>query len=213
MGDKTQAFDIFQTPLSSQYPLPLRNVLKSSNYTYIPSALYLFHLFRSYQRNALLFTTLQEYWNKCTPQGRIPLKKGFCPALIDSTVPYRSVLFCWNERQCALFYCCVEAWPTCAATVVTFQALLLLRQIAIFFSLKHQFTLKLPFQIQLPVKIVSQRQRTCYAVLFCPALMDCTVLFRTVLYCSSEWEAMRSLSLLWLFRHCFSFARMPYFLA
>jgi hypothetical protein len=24
MGDKTQAFDIFQTPLSSHYPLPLR---------------------------------------------------------------------------------------------------------------------------------------------------------------------------------------------
>ncbi len=25
MGDKTQAFDIFQTPLSSHYPLPLIN--------------------------------------------------------------------------------------------------------------------------------------------------------------------------------------------
>ena len=24
MGDKTQAFDIFQTPLSSHYPLPLK---------------------------------------------------------------------------------------------------------------------------------------------------------------------------------------------
>jgi hypothetical protein len=30
MGDKTQAFDIFQTPLSSHYPLPLIAILCSS---------------------------------------------------------------------------------------------------------------------------------------------------------------------------------------
>jgi hypothetical protein len=31
MGAKIQAFDIFQTPLSSQYPLPLSYTLQSSN--------------------------------------------------------------------------------------------------------------------------------------------------------------------------------------
>jgi hypothetical protein len=29
MGAKTQAFDIFQTPLSSHYPLPLRDRAQS----------------------------------------------------------------------------------------------------------------------------------------------------------------------------------------
>ena len=36
MGAKIQAFDIFQTPLSSHYPLPLNAVLKE--YIYVQGA-------------------------------------------------------------------------------------------------------------------------------------------------------------------------------
>ncbi len=37
MGDQTQAYDIFQAPLSSGYPLPLKQILKARIFKFLRS--------------------------------------------------------------------------------------------------------------------------------------------------------------------------------
>ncbi len=51
MGDQTQAYDIFQTPLSSGYPLPLRIVLSTQNVWKVES---LDRLYKAHEPNYFL---------------------------------------------------------------------------------------------------------------------------------------------------------------